>query len=152
MNLIKFSTRPPIPWLRDIDRWFDRAFEPARDLSWGPAQGPATSRFVPTVDIVEDEKKIVLKSDLPGVNEKDIEVKLDDGVLTLSGERKFDKETKDENLRRVERRYGSFRRSFALPDTVDAEKVSASYKNGVLEIALPKVKTKEKKVKVVAVH
>ena len=105
-----------------------------------------------TVDIVEDEKKIVLKSDLPGVNEKDIEVKLDDGVLTLSGERTFDKETKDENLRRVERGYGSFRRSFALPDTVDAEKVSASYKNGVLEIALPKVKTKEKKVKVVAVH
>ena len=73
-------------------------------------------------------------------------------MLTLSGERKLDKETKDENLRRVESSYGSFRRSFALPDTVDAEKVSASYKNGVLEIALPKVKTKEKKVKVVAVH
>ena len=111
-----------------------------------------TRRFVPTVDIVEDEKKIVLKADLPGVNEKDIEVKLDDGTLTLSGERTFDKETKDENLWRVERGYGSFRRSFALPETVDAEKISASYKNGVLEITLPKVKTKEKKVKVVTVH
>ena len=96
MSLIKFSTRPTPPWFGDIDRWFDAAFAPACQPAREPAPGPVTRRFVPTVDIVEDEKKIVLKADLPGVNDKDIEVKLDDGVLTLSGERKFEKETKDE--------------------------------------------------------
>lgn len=152
MSLIKFSTRPTTPWFGDIDRWFDAAFAPGCRPARAPAQEPAPRRFVPRVDIAEDEKKIVLKSDLPGVNDKDIEVKFDDGVLTLSGERKLDTESKDENLRRVERGYGSFRRSFALPDTVDAEKISASYNKGVLEITLPKLKTKEKKVKVVSVH
>ncbi len=152
MSLIKFSTRPTPPWFGDIDRWFDAAFAPACQPAREPAPGPVTRRFVPTVDIVEDEKKIVLKADLPGVNQKDIEVKLDDGTLTLSGERRFEKETKDENLQRVECGYGSFRRSFALPETVDAEKISASYKKSVLEITLPKVKAKEKKVKVVTVH
>ena len=145
MSLIKFSARPVIPWFGDLDRWFADAFHTV-------GREPAQSRFVPDVDIVEDEKKIVLRSDLPGVDENDIQVKLDDGTLTVSGERKFDKETKEENLRRVERAYGSFRRSFALPDTVDAEKISASYRKGVLEITLPKVKTKEKTVKVVTVQ
>ena len=145
MSLIKFSARPVTPWFGDLDRWFADAFHTV-------GQEPAQSRFVPDVDIVEDEKKIVLRSDLPGVDDKDIHVKLDDGTLTVSGERKFEKETKEENLRRVERPYGSFRRSFALPETVDPEKISASYRKGVLEITLPKVKTKEKTVKVVTVQ
>jgi HSP20 family protein len=79
-------------------------------------------------------------------------VTVDDGTLTLSGERKFEKETKEENFHRVERSFGSFSRSFALPETVDADNVSASYKKGVLEVTLPKTESKEKKVKVVAVN
>jgi HSP20 family protein len=135
------------PWFGDTDRWLDDFFRvPAARAKGG------NSSFYPSVDIAEDDKKIVLKTDLPGVEEKDIEVTVDDGTLTLSGERKFEKETKEENFHRVERRFGSFSRSFALPENVDADNVSASYKKGVLEVTLPKTESKEKKVKVVAVN
>ena len=148
MNLIKFSTTPSVPWFGGIDRWLDEAFRSGRD----PVEGSATSRFVPRIDIVEDDKKIVVRADLPGVNEKDVETRLDDGLLTLRGERKLAKESKDENLRRAERGYDSFVRSFTLPDTVAAEKIGAKYDKAVREITIPKLEAEQKKARVIDIH
>ena len=94
--------------------------------------------WAPMVDIYEDEKEIVLKAELPEIDPKNVDIKLEDNSLTLKGERKYDKELKKENFYRLERSYGSFKRQFNLPSYVDKEKVKASYKNGVLKIQLPK--------------
>src|SRR5271163_1415219 len=118
----------------------------------GPAgQGEAltTSSFAPPVDVYEDEHTVTLKIEVPGIDEKDIDVRIENNTLTVHGERKFEKEEKEENYRRVERQYGSFTRSFTLPTTVDAEKVSANYDKGVLKIALAKkAEAKPKQIKV----
>ena len=105
--------------------------------------------FVPPVDIYEDEHSIQLKLEVPGIEEKDLDVKVENNVLTVSGERKFEKEEKEENFRRVERRYGNFTRTFTLPNMVNAEDVSADYTNGVLKIRLGKrAEAKPKQIKV----
>jgi HSP20 family protein len=109
----------------------------------------STSSFAPAVDVYEDEHKVTLKIEVPGIDEKDIDVRLENNTLTVHGERKIEKEEKEENYRRVERQYGSFTRTFTLPTTVDAEKVSADYDKGVLKIALPKkAEAKPKQIKV----
>jgi HSP20 family protein len=132
------------PWFDDIDRFFDEAFLPTRRQA-------SEGAWAPKVDISEDDGKIVVKADLPGVGEKDVSVKVEDNVLTLTGERKFEKETDEENFHRVERTYGSFARSFTLPETVDTDKISAKYDKGVLNISIPKVETKPKTAKVVEI-
>jgi HSP20 family protein len=105
--------------------------------------------FVPPVDIYEDEHSIQLKLEVPGIDQKDLDVKVENNILTVSGERKFEKEEKEENFRRVERRYGSFTRSFTLPNTVTADDVSATYNDGVLKIRLGKrAEAKPKQIKV----
>jgi HSP20 family protein len=105
--------------------------------------------FVPPVDIYEDEHAITLKVEVPGIEEKDIDVRLENQTLTLRGERKFEKEEKEENFHRIERRYGSFTRSFTLPNTVDTENVKAEYANGVLSVRLPKrAEAKPRQIKV----
>jgi HSP20 family protein len=110
-----------------------------------------TSTFVPPVDIYEDEHNITLKIEVPGIDQKDIDVRLENNTLTVRGERKFEKEEKEENFHRVERRYGSFFRAFTLPNTVDTENVSADYDNGVLNIKLAKkAEAKPKQIKVSA--
>lgn len=98
----------------------------------------ATRPWTPSVDILESEHEVVLKADLPEVDQKDIEVKLENGTLTLKGERKFEKAENGSGYRRIERSYGTFVRYFTVPETVEAEKVKAEYKNGVLTIRLPK--------------
>jgi len=109
----------------------------------------STTGFAPPVDVYEDEHQITLKIEVPGIEEKDIDVRIEDNTLTVHGERKFEKEEKEENYRRVERQYGSFTRSFTLPTTVDAEKVSADYDKGVLKIHLAKkAEAKPKQIKV----
>ena len=94
--------------------------------------------FVPPVDVYEDEHGIQLKMEVPGIDEKDIDIRLENNVLTVTGERKIEKEEKQENFHRIERRYGTFSRSFTLPNTVDNESVTASYDKGLLKIALGK--------------
>lgn len=94
--------------------------------------------WAPAVDIYEDKDKLILKADLPGINEKDISLDVDGNRLTLKGERRMEKETKEENYHRVERAYGQFVRSFTLPNTVDVDNIKATFNNGVLEVALPK--------------
>jgi HSP20 family protein len=118
-----------------------RLFEEQESLTAGA--------FVPPVDIYEDEQSIQLKLEVPGVEEKDLDVKVENNVLTISGERKFEKEEKEENFRRVERRYGSFVRSFTLPSTLNTEDVTADYTNGVLKVKLAKrAEAKPKQIKV----
>ena len=101
------------------------------------------------MDVYEDEHNITLKIEVPGIEQKDIDVRLENNTLTVRGERKFEKEEKEENFHRVERRYGSFYRAFTLPNTVDADSASADYDNGVLKIKLAKkAEAKPKQIKV----
>ena len=109
----------------------------------------ATGTFVPAVDIYSDEQNLVLKLEVPGVNEEDLNVTVENNTLTIQGERKFEKEEKEENFHRIERRYGSFSRTFKLPSTIDAEKVEASYEKGILKITLgKKAEAKPRQIKV----
>src|SRR5580704_12406399 len=115
----------------------------------GRDESLTASSFAPAVDVYEDEHNVTLKIEVPGVDEKDINVNLENNTLTVHGERKIEKEEKEENYRRVERQYGSFTRTFNLPQTVDTEAVSATYDKGVLSIALPKkAEAKPKQIKV----
>ena len=115
----------------------------------GRGEEGITANFVPAVDIYEDEHNVTVKMEVPGIDQKDIDVRLENNTLTVRGERKFEKDEKEENFHRIERRYGSFYRSFALPNTLDAEKVSADYENGVLKIKLAKkAEAKPKQIKV----
>ena len=105
--------------------------------------------WAPLVDIAEDEKEYVIKAELPEVTKDDVNVSLQEGVLTITGERKFEKEEKGKKYHRVERAYGSFARSFSLPEDADATKVQAEFKDGVLKVHLPKSeKAKPKSVEV----
>ena len=107
------------------------------------------STFIPAVDVYEDEHNVTLKLEVPGIEEKDIDVRIENNTLTVHGERKFEKEEKEENFHRIERRYGSFSRSFTLPNTVDPEQVNAEFENGVLKVRLGKrAEAKPKQIKV----
>jgi len=109
----------------------------------------ASGTFVPAVDVYEDEHSVVLKLEVPGINEEDLKVSVENNTLTVSGERKFEKEEKEENFHRIERRYGSFTRTFRLPTTVDSEKVEAGYDKGILKITLSKrAEAKPRQIKV----
>ncbi len=109
--------------------------------------------WAPAVDIYETENELVLKADLPEINEKDLDVRIENNTLTVRGERKFDREVKEDNYLRVERAYGSFSRSFSLPNTVDSEKIKADYRNGVLTVEMPKrAESKPKQVRVNATN
>ncbi len=115
----------------------------------GREEALTTSSFAPPVDIYEDEHNITLKIEVPGIEEKDIDVRIENNTLTVHGERKLEKEEKEENYRRVERQYGSFTRTFTLPPTVDAENVQANYDKGVLKVTLAKkAEAKPKQIKV----
>src|SRR5579872_925280 len=108
-----------------------------------------TTAFAPAVDVYEDEHDVTLKIEVPGIDEKDIDVRVENHTLTVSGQRKFEKEEKEENYRRVERQYGSFTRSFTLPNTVDTETITANYDKGILNIKLAKkAEAKPKQIKV----
>ncbi|HEY6273578.1 MAG TPA: Hsp20/alpha crystallin family protein [Terriglobales bacterium] len=109
----------------------------------------AAGKFVPPVDVYEDEHNLVLKMEIPGVHEEDLKVSLENNTLTVTGERKFEKEEKEENFHRIERRFGSFARTFRLPNTVDPEKVEADYDKGILKLTLAKrAEAKPKEIKV----
>jgi len=128
------------PWARDsrvqdeMKQVFERFFgEDGSDQS-----NVVTSQWMPRVDIKEEAKRFVIQADIPGVDPKDIEISMDKGVLTIKGERKSESSEQDGNVTRVERLHGTFHRRFALPDSADADGITASGKHGVLEIAIPK--------------
>ena len=134
MAVVRWDPFRDLGLLQDrMNRMFDDA-----GRGWRNDEPAATTTWSPSVDIFETEGEIVVKAELPGMERKDITLHLENNVLTLRGERKFEKETKDENYHRIERSYGNFSRSFSIPATVDGEKIRADYKDGVLSIALPK--------------
>jgi len=115
----------------DMNRLFDRFFE-------GRAPNGASRRWIPAMDLVETDDHLVLRGDLPGMTEDDVDIEIKDNVLTVSGERKAESEEKGEGYHRVERAFGSFSRSLTLPQGIDAGKVDAEFENGVLEVRIPK--------------
>jgi HSP20 family protein len=117
---------------QEMDRVFDRFFEPRWDVL------ESTGDWAPKVDVSETKDAIVVKAEIPGVDQKDINVSLQDQMLTIKGEKHHEKEDKDEKYHRVERSWGSFTRAFRMPAAVDREKVEATFKNGTLTITLPK--------------
>jgi len=120
-----------------------------QDFNRGNDELLTSGTFVPAVDIYEDQNSLNLKLEVPGIAEKDLDIQLENNTLTVRGERKFEAEEKEENFHRIERRYGSFARSFTLPTTVDTDNVQASCENGILTIKLAKrAEAKPKQIKV----
>lgn len=135
-DLIPWRERKELSQLRrEMDNLFDRFFE-----GWPFRLGAREGEWAPSLDISETQKDLLVKVEVPGIDPKDIDISLHGDMLTIKGERKQEKEEKDENFHRIERSYGVFSRSIRLPVEVEGDKVKATYKNGVLKITLPKVK------------
>jgi HSP20 family protein len=131
----------PEPFSREVDRLFDAFFG---DREQG-------RRWVPPVDLVEADEHYVLKADLPGLSEKDVSIEVQDGTLTISGERKAEHEAREQGWYRIERSFGSFNRSLTLPDGVDPDGISASFDSGVLSVRIPKpAERKPRRVEIAA--
>src|SRR6266446_5873073 len=127
-HTMSLSHYDPLASLRQFEDAFTRFFtEPQSNRPWSPS-----------VDIYETENELVLKADVPDVDLKDIDVRVENQTLTIAGERKFEKQDSGNGYHRIERNYGNFTRSFAVPNTFDTENVGAAYKNGVLTVTLPK--------------
>ena len=132
MSLVKWDP------LRDIADVFDRY---SKSIGWPRTGGQAalaSGEWSPRVDIVETDKDFQIKAELPEVNKDDVKVMIDNGALTIQGERRQEKEEKGKKFHRIERHYGSFMRSFSLPDNVDEDNVKATFKDGMLTLSLPK--------------
>jgi HSP20 family protein len=133
MSIVRYNAAlndyVPTSFSNLIDRFFNESLSRA---------GGSAYSFVPRVDIVEDEKAFQIHVAVPGVNKEDFKLDVNDSVLTVSGERKFQKEKKENNVHSLETQYGTFSRSFSLPENVDVANISAKYVNGILEITLPK--------------
>ncbi len=110
------------------------------DEPGGQPSDSAYGGWFPAIDLREEEKRFVIEADLPGVKKDDIQIEVENNVLALRGERRFDHEAKKENYHRIERAYGKFMRSFTLPARIDASEIAASHNNGILEIVIPKAK------------
>ena len=147
MNLVKWSPWREMPTLQNrFNRLFDDSFFRVGQMDDDAGMG----LWNPAVDLYEKDDHFMIKAELPGVDKKDIKIDLQDRSLTLSGERTYDNEVKEENYYRRERSYGKFQRAFTLPADVDSDKIKAEFKDGVLQIEVPK--PEEKKAKQVTVH
>ena len=133
MALVRWDPAREVDTLQsEVNRLFDTFF------SGRPGDGGAMRRWVPAMDLLATDEHLVLRADLPGLDREDVNVEIKDGVLTVSGERKAEREERGRDFYRAERAFGSFSRSLALPEHVDAEKISADFDKGVLEIRIPK--------------
>lgn len=142
MPIMKWDPFKELTTIQDrINRLFDENIGRVRF----PDMELAGGSWNPAVDIYETKESIVLKAELPGLDKKDFSIEVKDNLLTLKGERKFEKETKEENYYRMERAYGSFTRSFTLPTSVDKDKVKAKFKDGILEVTIPKTEAAKPK-------
>jgi HSP20 family protein len=144
MALIRWDPMRELDSLQgDMNRLFDRFFE-------GRTGNGTSRRWIPAMDLVETDEHLVLRGDLPGMTEDDVDIEIKDNVLTVSGERKAEHEDKKEGYYRVERSYGQFRRSLTLPEGVDEEGIKATFDKGVLEVRIPK--PEERKPRKVAIQ
>jgi HSP20 family protein len=137
MALIRWD---PFSDLLSIQDKMNRLFEDSltRTRAFGPDEELGVSSWTPAVDIFETDTEIVLKAELPEIKREDVQINIENNVLTLSGERKFEKETKKENYHRIERSHGVFKRSFTLPTVVDQENIKATFVDGVLQMNMAK--------------
>lgn len=138
-------------WEREMERMFEDFFDRRWPMRWWPSRTAEISLPAVDLDLYEEKGEIVAKAELPGLTKEDIEVKITENVLTIKGEKKKEEEVKEKDYYRSERSYGSFMRSLELPREVQAEKIKATFKNGILEVRLPvseEAKKKEIKVKV----
>ena len=143
-NIIRWD---PFRTITSLQEQMNRLFEDS--FLRGRSEQSSLATWAPAVDIYETEQELVAKADLPGLEEKDLDVRVENNTLTIRGERKVENKVSDENFLRVERAYGSFTRSFSLPNTVDTEHIKAEYRNGVLSVHMPKrEESKPKQVKV----
>jgi HSP20 family protein len=150
MALVRWE---PVRELTSIQNEMNRLFNTFFDTPTtgnGGSGGSSPRRWIPAMDLVETDEHFVLKADLPGLAEADVNVEVEDNVLTISGERKAEHEDKREGYVRVERAFGTFRRSLTLPEGIDPEAVQASFENGVLEVRIPK--PEERKPRKVAIQ
>ena len=139
----------PFRDLVSLQERMNRLFEDSLSRSKTTDQEMAMGAWTPPVDIYETQDEVVLRADLPGIDQKDIDLRIENSTLTLRGERKFQKEANEEDYHRIERSYGVFSRSFQLPGSIDQTKIAATHKEGVLEVHLPKREdTKPKQIKV----
>jgi HSP20 family protein len=146
MNFVRWN---PLSDMNLIQNQMNRLFESA--LHGWPSESNGTTHWTPSADIFESENELVVNIDLPGVDPKMVDVRVENNVLTVSGERQFDEKQNQNNYHRVERSYGLFARSFTLATSVDADKIRASYKSGVLTITLPKAEAaKPKRIQIAA--
>ena len=134
MALVRWE---PFRDLNAFDRQVNRFFGGGNGFGW-PERPTTASAWSPDVDIFEDENEIVVHAELPGVESKDVDLNIENNVLTISGQRNLEYEDKKENYHRVERSYGTFSRSFSLPRLIDETKIRAEYKNGILKVHVPK--------------
>jgi HSP20 family protein len=150
--LVQREEMQPVSPFAEMDKYFENFFRNPFALLNSPLMSPGFPKgadMVPSVDIFEDGDEVVVKADIPGVKKDDIDVTITENSLTISGERKQEKKVKEKDFHRIERSYGSFSRSFRLPENVNGDKAKAEFKNGVLEIRLPKVKeSKQKKISI----
>jgi HSP20 family protein len=136
----------PFPGAATLEEHVNRLFASVLERS---GEQSNLSSWAPTVDIYETAQELVVKADLPDVDPQDLDIRVENNILTIRGERKFEKKVNDENYLRVERAYGSFSRSFSLSSTVNAEAIKADYQNGVLSLTIPKrEEAKPKQIKV----
>ena len=137
----------------EVDSLFDSFIGglPAFSGMFGSSGGRGFA-LTPHMDVTETDNEIVVEAELPGIDEKEVSLSLQDGVLTIRGEKKHERDEEKENYRMMERRYGSFQRSFAVPDGVDTDKIEAHFKNGVLTITLPKTVQAQKNEKKIAIQ
>jgi len=146
MNLIRWS---PLRDMSVLQNQMNRLFDDT--LHTWPAQSDGTRAWSPAADIYETDSDLVLQTDLPGIDPKQIDVRVENNVLTVRGERRFEQKVEREKFHRVERSYGTFSRSFTLATAVDADKIQAHYKNGVLSITVPKAEqAKPKRIQIAA--
>ena len=147
MSIVKYD---PFRELRSLQDEMTRLFTGSRPVMMGQ-EDMAHGAWAPTVDIYEDKDRLILEAELPGMKRDDFEISVENNVITLSGERKFEKRTEGDNYHRVERSYGSFTRSFTLPQTVTADGAVAEFEDGVLRVSLPKrEETKARKIEISA--
>jgi HSP20 family protein len=139
----------PLLDLRSMENEMNRMLRRSRPWLIGSEEGLATTAFAPPVDIYEDDNKLTLKLQAPGIDPNDLDVHVEGNTLSISGERKFEREEKEENFRRIESQYGSFCRTFSLPASADTDKINADFHNGVLKIDVPKrAESKGKQIKI----
>jgi len=145
MAIIRWDPFRDLITLREkMNRLFEDTF-----AARGEEKDLMASTWTPSVDIYETENEVVLTAEIPGIEDKDIEIKIENSTLSIKGERKLEKETKEENYHRIERAYGSFYRSFTIPHNVNQDKIQAEHENGVLKITMPKKpELKPQKVKI----